>query len=696
MCRSPRTSRRLPVLASDPLRSALPLNRAAAVAALCGVSCMAVELTAVRLLAPYFGDSAYVWTNVIGVILMALALGAWSGGALAERPGGSPLGRLLLFAAAFVAAVPWLSPVLGDWLLPQDLPLDAAMPALVRGSLVAAIVLFAPAIWVLGAVTPGLVVGAAHGGASLGRAAGVISAAGTVGSLVGTFLATHWLVPTCGCRVTLLLCSGLLLVARAVLIASPSALVVSAACFGLSIVPMGPLRPPLAGQELLAERESAYQYLRVVRVPGTDGAAARTELKINEGLDSYQSVAIADAVLTSDGTEGQPPSSYYDFHAIAPIVAGDGSRPDRMRALSIGDAAGTIRRIYAGVHPGATVDAVELDPMVVELGDDFFPGTRAAGVVVDDMDGRVFVARSHAKWHAIHIDAYSHQVYIPGQLASREFFEQCAMRLEPGGVVACNVGGLDAADPVLTAIARTMAVVFDSVAAMHVPNSRNMLLIARRGGTIDAKRIGEWKFGSESLGSRDLAIWRRVVAAATAAEWTTFVRGDDDDVLCDDRPRLDSLLEGSYVDSRGGAVLVVMQGDEATESTEASAYAAFRRGDARSTIAAAERSRGDSAYLRYLCGVARWSLRELESADLEFEAAMRLSPKEQLLALLVSQRAELERQLQPIRRASSVARRNGWVAVAAASVGLLAALAFGYRMSQAPRSPSASVRTAGR
>ena len=52
-------------------------SRAGLVAGLAGFAVMSLELTAVRLLAPYFGDSAYVWTNVIGVILVALAAGAW-------------------------------------------------------------------------------------------------------------------------------------------------------------------------------------------------------------------------------------------------------------------------------------------------------------------------------------------------------------------------------------------------------------------------------------------------------------------------------------------------------------------------------------------------------------------------------------------------------------------------------------------
>ena len=133
-------------------------SRAAMVAFLAGLAVMVLELCAVRLEAPHFGDSAYVWTNVIGVILAALAGGAVLGGRLADR--NAPpraLGGVLLGAAALVALAPFLSRGLGGWLVPQDLPLEAAMPALVRGSLVATLLLFAPPVFLIGSVSPWLV-----------------------------------------------------------------------------------------------------------------------------------------------------------------------------------------------------------------------------------------------------------------------------------------------------------------------------------------------------------------------------------------------------------------------------------------------------------------------------------------------------------------------------------------------------------
>lgn len=663
--------------ASEQAPGALSVVRACSAAALAGCACMVVELSAVRLLAPFFGDSAYVWTNVIGVILLALALGAFSGGRFAERSGSALAARLLVLAAIVLCVVPFVGPIVGDWLLPQDLPLDAAMPALVRGSLAASVALFGPALWLLGAVSPGLVVGASASGAGIGRAAGAVSAAGTIGSLVGTFLATHWLVPHFGCRAAVWSAAAALAVAGFVVRRRPGALAVGGIALLCAALPLGPLRGALAGQELLAEVESRHQYLRVVRTPSSNGSPSRIELKINEGLDSYHSVAVEGRVLTSSFDEGRRPSSYYDYHLIAPLLAGDGSVEPGLCALSIGDAAGTFRRIYAALHPTARVDAVELDPAVVRLGEQWFPGARSSGEMFAGIDGRVVVERSARTWRCIHVDAYSHQVYIPPHLASDEFFAAVHERLEPRGVVACNVGGLGFDDPVLCAMAKTMRNRFSDVAAFRVPDSRNVLLVGRKGADIDPGCLVRTESPTGSLSSEEARLWRRVLDEAATGAW----RGAEQlpsygtaPTLHDDRPLLDELLLQSYLDADRGSEDLAFQGPDSREWAESAAFDAYRRGDFDGTVAAALRSAEASAYLCYLAGAARWSQRRLQAALAHTLDGLAMQPPEPLLTSLASQRDALRAEWAPIARAHDVADRNLVIAAGVSLVAILAAL----------------------
>lgn len=630
---------------------AFTLWRAALAAFGAGFGCMAAELTAVRLLAPYFGDSAYVWTNVIGVILVALALGACLGGRLAASPAADRWpARLLLASAVLLGLSPWFGGPLGRFLVPENLPLDAAMPALVRGSLVASAVLFVPAMLLLGAVSPLLVSAAARAGAPVGRAAGWISAAGTIGSLCGTFGATHWLVPQFGSRVALVV-AGVALAVAALLVAVRRPLAVAVA--GLLAVSAGLLpdavQPPRAGELRLAELESRYQYLQVVQQP--DPAGTRTLLRINEGLDSYHSVAIADSVFTG--------GAYYDWHGLVPGLLSKGLREQSWRVLSIGDAAGSLRRVYRALYPEVQVDGVDIDPATMALGDAHFPGQKADGRRYA-IDGRVFVANSREQWQVIHADAYSHQVYVPAHLASRQFFALCRQRLVDGGVLACNVGALRPDDPVLRAIGSTVAAEFGHALAVQVPNTRNFLLVARRGERPEPTQLAELGAVAPAAGAADRSHWQRLVTVASdPTVW--FDVGEGGPVLDDDRPVLDQLLHQSYVARLDVDDLVACTGTVDPSGAELAAYDERRRRNWTGVLQAIAKSRAPTATLREYAGDSRWSMRQLAAATAEYEAALALASDESSRARLRGNLAILAEERQPLQLAGEIATRNAWL-----------------------------------
>jgi MFS family permease len=221
----------------------------AAVVFLSGLAALATEITASRLVAPYFGSSQAVWANVIGLMLAFLALGYWLGGKIADaHPRPPVLGALLLVAAVLLAATPFaarplLHAALGGF--------DAISVGVVAGSFFSVLALFAVPVTLLGAVSPFAVRLALAEVAEAGQTTGRLYAISTVGSILGTFVAALAAIPLLGTQRTLLATAAL--VALAALPLLPAMLrerrtLRAAAKVPISeAVPPRPIRGPRAG-----------------------------------------------------------------------------------------------------------------------------------------------------------------------------------------------------------------------------------------------------------------------------------------------------------------------------------------------------------------------------------------------------------------------------------------------------------------
>ncbi|MEZ5989587.1 MAG: fused MFS/spermidine synthase [Planctomycetota bacterium] len=518
-----------------------------------GFATMVVELAAVRVLAPSFGDSIPVWTNVIGVILLSLALGAYAGGFLADRGlAERTLPLLLGLSGGLVLAIPALAPRLAHWVLPEAFPLDRAYPVLVEASLSVTLLAFAPPVLMLGALSPMLIRLGSADILRVGRTAGLVYATGTIGALLGTFLTTYWLVPGLGLPGTYRL-AGLVLIGSAVLVllihrradrGPVVGLVLVAAggwLFGSADEPAPVWLDEGAHERVLARVDSRYQRLWVVEGEevGEDGRRRRVRsLRINEGLDSFHSVKL----------EGTPYTGgrYYDSFALLPFLCepGDGE----VRVLSLGCAAGSILRVvHAGLGARCHGVGVELDPGVLALAEEWFrpfgeppPATTR---YLGDLGARVYVqsvGRDEPPFDLICLDTYRSQFYIPAHLATREFFRALRGRLKPGGVLAINVGDFSPRGPVLSAVAGTMAAEFPTVESFRVGKQRNFLVLGHDRAPGEVARVLRGRERPAGL-SRDL--WD---AAQRSGAYWTWEALPDDRCLTDDHNDLLRLHEVLY------------------------------------------------------------------------------------------------------------------------------------------------------
>lgn len=170
-----------------------------------GAVVMILELTGSRIIAPYVGNSIFVWSSLIGIVLAALSLGYYWGGKLADKGADKKtLGTITFSAGLFIGASALFEiPILN--FLSENIN-DIRIVAFVSS-----LILFAPASVALGMIVPYTVKLKLRNLKKTGEVAGRLYALSTLGSIIGTFLTGFYLIPLLGSRNILFLISGLTL-----------------------------------------------------------------------------------------------------------------------------------------------------------------------------------------------------------------------------------------------------------------------------------------------------------------------------------------------------------------------------------------------------------------------------------------------------------------------------------------------------
>jgi spermidine synthase len=432
-----------------------PIAAIRAIAFVVGAASLGAEISAARLLAPYFGASTVIWANTIATVLVALSAGYAIGGRLADRRADlRGLCAIVLLAAALLALVPFVA---DPFLRLSVRALGALSVGGFLGSLAAVLVLVAVPVMLLGTVAPYANRLALGRVADTGTVTGRLYAISTVGSLVGTFVSALLLIPLIGTHRTFLVFALALACVAVPWLRSKRYLLVPLVIGALLVVKPATVGANVAGARVIFSAETQYQYARVLQF----GSGERW-LQLNEGV-AVHSLYRPWSYLTG---------GYWDDFLVLPL-AGELGVPRRIAIL--GDAAGTVARAYGHYFPAARVDAVELDGELTAIGRRYFD-LRGQRLHTYTADARPWLAASGVRYDAIFLDAYR-QPYIPFYLVTREFFALIRSHLRAGGMVIVNVGHIPGSDALEKVVSATLGAVFP-VVLRDVFSSTNSLVVA--------------------------------------------------------------------------------------------------------------------------------------------------------------------------------------------------------------------------
>jgi len=402
-----------------------------------GAAIMVLELLGARVLAPYYGSSLFVWSSLITVTLVALAIGYWLGGVVADRRPRPALLYAIIALAGLATAV--IAPTRGPVLQATD------ALGLRGGSLSSAFILFTAPLLLLGMVSPFAVKLSTVSLGRLARTAGRLYSVSTAGSFVGTLAAGFLLIPTFEVR-TILLGIAIALVAVSLVFFAllrrgrPSTVTAALLAAIVVLTPGSQGTRALGDTVLVAKEPSFYGEIRIV-----DKGPLRF-LLVDGGMQS-----------AIDTRNGLCALEYpYVIETLAYRL-----RPEGSRALVIGLGAGVIPDAMASW--GVTSDVVEIDPKIVAVARKHF-GFDPSDHAVHVGDGRRLLEETSERYDYVIIDAFAGEM-VPVHLLSREAFASARAAMEPGGILILNYVGYREGPQsrVAMSIAETLRAVFDSV-----------------------------------------------------------------------------------------------------------------------------------------------------------------------------------------------------------------------------------------
>lgn len=379
-----------------------------------GFALLSFELVASRILAPAVGSSIYVWTSIIGVIIAALAAGYNYGGKLADKRV-TPLDItwLLLGSSAAITVTMLGAPVLLDVIL--STPSDPRVQGMV-----ASVILFAPASFLLGAISPYLARLKNLSVKTTGTTIASLSVLNSIGGITGTFSTGFVFFSYIGSRSTLVLIIIVLLGSSWLIKPRQHFKYRLLIVTSIIIVSMLALVIKPAGVVAIIDTPSASYRISDIQYNG------RPIRALAAGPGGLQSGVYRNG---SDDLVFGYTQKMADLVAVAPV---------KESVLILGGGSFTLPQHLAKKYPNARIDVVEIDPELANIARKYFNYKDPANVRIITQDARIFLNNNTTQYDIVLVDVYNDD-FIPFTLASVEYAKVLRQAVKPSGLVAVNV-----------------------------------------------------------------------------------------------------------------------------------------------------------------------------------------------------------------------------------------------------------------
>jgi len=408
----------------------------------CGALVMVIEVLGSRVIGPFFGVSLFVWTSLITVTLIALALGYAVGGIVSDRRDSADyLYSVIFVAGLLILAIPFAK----SHVLKVCLPLGLRM-----GALASSFLLFGPSLFLLGCVSPYIIKIAAREMKNIGRTVGLFYAISTMGSFIGTVATGFVLIAYLGVD-RIFEATGMLLLGVALgyfLLLKKRWYLSLIVIFMIAVWLYQP--DPVVSKTMqngtqvakIFAKDSFYGNLKVIDY--SFGPVHTRELIIDG--------------LVQGGIDMNSRLSIYEYPYFLEFIPYS-LNPSGGNCLVIGLGAGVVPQWYE--NRGIRTDVVDIDPEVADIARKYFGFSLAGDLIISD--ARYYLINSEKKYDYVVLDVFNGDT-TPGHVLSLEAVQLLSNRMTERGILAINLVGSLKEDTFITAsVVHTLTRVFQTV-----------------------------------------------------------------------------------------------------------------------------------------------------------------------------------------------------------------------------------------